>query len=110
MPYTADMELMLDTDPVEIGGSVFGAVFAGVKLGGQIASGKVRKELRARFGNPRWSDPDAEVYDAVTLQTILLWERALVAGRTYGGPLLLLPRGTRLLTAPDSVAALREFL
>jgi hypothetical protein len=110
MPYTTDIETMLDADPVVLGGSIFGAVFAGVKLGHETASGKVRKQLRTRFGNPRWSDPDSQVYDAVALQTILLWERALVASRIHSGPLVLLPRGVRLLAAPDPVAALREFL
>lgn len=110
MPYPADIELMLDADPVQLAGSIFGSVFEGVRLGRETASGKVRKQLRVRFGNPRWSDPDSEVYDAVALQTILLWERALVASRIHSGPLLLLPRGIRLLSAPDPVAALREFL
>jgi hypothetical protein len=110
MPYNAAVEEMLDTDPVELAGSIFGAVFEGVATGRETASGKVRKQLRTRFGNPRWTDPDSEVYDAVALQTILVWERALVAGRRISGTLILLPRGTRLLTAPDPIGALREFL
>ena len=110
MPYNADIEEMLDADPVQLAGSIFGAVFAGVATGAETAYGQVRKQLRARFGNPRWSDPDSHVYDAVALQTLLVWQRALVAARAHGGTLVLLPRGTRLLTAPDPVAALREFL
>ncbi|TCC20646.1 hypothetical protein [Kribbella sindirgiensis] len=110
MPYNTDIGQMLDADPFELAGSIFGAVFAGVAIGDQTAYGRVRKQLRARFGNPRWSDPHSGVYDAVALQTTLVWERALVATRAHSGVLVLLPRGTRLLAAPDPVAALREFL
>lgn len=110
MPYNTDIEAMLDADPVELGGSIFAAVFAGAALGSETASGKVRKQLRTRFGNLRWTDPGGGEYEAVALQTILLWERALVAGRTSTGTLRLLPRGARLLAAPDPVAGLREYL
>lgn len=110
MTYTADIEAMLDADTIVLAGTIFGAVFEGVGIGKKTASGKVRKQLRARFGNPRWSDPDGHVYDAVAEQTILLWERAVVASRITTGELMLLPRGHRLLGAPDPVAALRELL
>ncbi|MEI8409792.1 MULTISPECIES: hypothetical protein [unclassified Kribbella] len=44
------------------------------------------------------------------LQIVLLWERAGVAGRAHGRFLMLLPRGARLLQAPDPDSALRELL
>ncbi|HWD78520.1 MAG TPA: hypothetical protein VG497_06560 [Kribbella sp.] len=110
MPYNADIESMLDADPTAVAATAFGAVFVGVELGKETASGRVRKHLRATYGSPRWSDPDGNVYDAVALQTILLWERAAVAGRAYSGQLVLLPRGVRLLAAPDPITALAELL
>ncbi|TCO43964.1 hypothetical protein EV646_111156 [Kribbella antiqua] len=110
MPYNTDIEAMLDADVVALAATTFVAVFTGVGLGEETASGRVRKHLRATFGNPRWSAPDGRIYDAVALQTILLWERAGVAGRMLSGVLQLLPRGARLLDAPDPIAALRELL
>jgi hypothetical protein len=110
MPYSTDIEAMLDTDGTALAATTFVAVFTGVRLGRETASGGVRKHLRATFGNPRWNAADGHVYDAMALQTILLWERAGVAGRLHSGVLQLLPRGVRLLGAPDPVTALRELL
>jgi hypothetical protein len=110
MTHNPDIEAMLDTDGIVLAGTIFGAVFEGIGLGGRTASSKVRKQLRARFGTPRWSDPNGHVYDAVAEQTILLWERATVASRITAGELMLLPRGSQLQSAPDPVGALRELL
>jgi hypothetical protein len=108
--YSTDVEAMLDADGIALAATTFVAVFNGIGLGGETASGGVRKHLRATFGKPRFNAPDGHVYDAVALQTILLWERAGVAGRLHSGVLQLLPRGSRLLGAPDPVTALRELL
>jgi hypothetical protein len=110
MPYNTDIEVMLDADVVALAATTFVAVFTGIELGRDTASGRVHKHLRATFGKPRWNAPDGHVYDAVAFQTILLCERAGVAGRMTNGVLKLLPRGTRLLLAPDPATALHELL
>jgi hypothetical protein len=110
MPYTTNIEAMLDTDGIALAATTFVAVFTGIELGRDTASGRVHKHLRSTFGKPRWNAPDGHVYDAVALQTILLWERTGVAARCHSGVLKLLPRGFRLLQAPDPVTALRELL
>ncbi|GAA1530457.1 hypothetical protein [Kribbella lupini] len=104
------LQAMLDADIVTVAAEAFAPTFTGVGLAGETASGKVAKHLRRQFGSPRWSDPNGPVYDAVALQTILLWERACVAGRVHSGQLKLLPRGVALQAAPDPTTALREFL
>lgn len=110
MKSTADdIEKLLATDVVVIAANAFVATFEGIKLGRQAASGRVHKAVRKQFGFS-WNDPNDHISKAVALEIELLFEQARVAYRTHSGPLILLPRGARLLTAPDPAAALRELL
>jgi hypothetical protein len=104
-----DVEKLLAADAVEIAAHAFVATFEGTKLGRQAASMRVHKAVRKQFGFS-WNDPNDHITKAVALEAELLFEQARVAYRTTSGPLILLPRGIRLLEAPDPVAALREFL
>jgi hypothetical protein len=104
------LQAMLDADIVTVAAEAFVPTFTGVELARSAMSAKVTKHLRRQFGNPRWNDPNGLVYEAVTLQVVLLWERAGVAGRAHTGYLMLLPRGVALLAAPNPITALREFL
>lgn len=105
-----EIERMLATDAVELAANCFVAIFPGVQLGRELASGKIRKWLKQQFGNPRWTEANTYAFDAVTAELLLIFERARVAYRQISGTLLLLPRGVQLLDAPDPVAALRELL
>lgn len=105
-----DVEKLLSMDAVELAAHAFVAIFTGVKLGREAASGRVKKWLRQEFGKPRWTEVTDYTFEAVTLEIHLIFEQARVAVRRSNGPLTLLPRGVRLLDAPDPVAALREFL
>jgi hypothetical protein len=110
MSLPAEVERLLDTDVVTLAAHAFVATFTGVKLGRNSASGKVLKSLKKQFGDPRWTDANYQIFEAVALEIQLVFERARVAARTTSGPLVLLPRGVGLLAAPDPVAALRELL
>lgn len=109
MRQEPDFEKLLSTDAVELAARSFVAAFTGVKLGQEIAAGKVRKWLKEEFGSPRWGESDT-ILTAVMVEIHLIFEQSRVAARRSSGPLILLPRGLRLLDAPDPVAALREFL
>jgi hypothetical protein len=109
MRQEPDYDKLLSTDAVELAAHSFVAAFTGVKLGQEVASGKVAKWLKQEFGSPRWGESDT-TFSAVMVEIHLIFEQARVAGRQPAGPLILLPRGVRLLEAPDPVAALREFL
>jgi hypothetical protein len=109
MRLPAEIEKLLASDVVTLAAHAFVATFTGVKLGRQAASGKVLKSLKAQFGNPRWTDANYQIFEAVSVEIQLVFERTRVTARTPSGPLLL-PRGVRLLEAPDPVAALRELL
>jgi hypothetical protein len=110
MSLPAEVERLLDTDVVTLAGHAFVATFTGVKLGRNSASGKVLKSLKKQFGDPRWTDANYQIFEAVALEIQLVFEQARVAARMTTGQLKLLPRGARLLNAPDPVAALRELL
>lgn len=105
-----DVEKLLSMDAVELAAHAFVATFTGVKLGREAAAGKVRRWLRQEFGKPRFGEVIDSTFDAVSVEIHLIFEQARVAARRSNGPLILLPRGVRLLDAPDPVAALREFL
>jgi hypothetical protein len=106
----AEIEKMLAADAVVLAAHCFVAIFPGVRLGEEIASGNIRRWLKQQFGNPRWTEVDTYAYDAVSVELELIYERARVAARRHSGPLVLLPRGVQLLAAPNPVAALRELL
>lgn len=112
--YRANLEdeiaRMLATDVVVLAAHCFVAIFPGVKLGREVASGQVRKWLRQEFGKPRWTDANTYAFNALMLELELIFERARIAARQHHGPLILLPRGLQLLDAKDPVAALRELL
>lgn len=104
-----DIERLLGADVVVTAAHAFMATFEGTKLGKQVQSVQVVKSIRKQFGF-RWNDPADYIVIAVAREIELLYEQARVAYRNSSGQLVLLPRGTRLLTAPDPVAALRELL
>ena len=104
-----DVERLLAADVVVVAAHAFVATFVGVKLGKQSQSSWVVKSIRKQFGF-RWNDPADYIVNAVALEIELLYEQARVASRNNSGQLVLLPRGARLLQAPDPVAGLRELL
>lgn len=105
----ADIERLLAADVVVIAANAFVTTFEGTKLGKQAQSMQVVKSIRKQFGF-RWNDPVDHIVKAVALEIELLYQQARVASSNNTGQLVLLPRGARLLTAPDTLAALREFL
>ncbi len=106
----AEIEKLLAADVVTLAAQAFVATFTGVQLGKNSASGKVLKSVRQQFGNPRWTDANYHVFEAVSLEIQLVFEQARVAVRLSSGQLKLLPRGARLLNAADPASALRELL
>jgi hypothetical protein len=103
------VEALLGEEIVALAASTFVAAFTGVGLGREQARGRVDKELYRRFGKPRGSDTHY-AYRAVSLQIVLIWERAGIVARATSGPLILLPDGCRLLDATDTARELRALL
>jgi hypothetical protein len=105
----AAVEALLGEEIVPLAADIFVSTFTGVGLGRERFGTRVDKELRRRFGKPRDSDGH-HAFQAVAMQILLLWERALIAARTHAGVLILLPDGVRLLDTRDVAAGLRSLL
>ncbi len=115
---------LFDTDPVELAAHAFPLVFRGADLRNPLRGSEAIDRAVAALGGVPFGtgllgligQTEWARLQPLTVEILVLWEQALVAGqRTVGSDharhyLVLLRRGAALLQVPDPVGFLRDAL